>query len=1565
MKRMVALLLVMALMLADAAVLAEELVPEGAAELGIQQLDIETQTAATSAADGEAPSAEEAAARNSDIRLNTETLKLGVSEKFQLTPKVEGSDATAFTFVSSNPKIAAVNQDGVVAGKKAGNTTIIVIAGDVQAECAVTVVKAPTKVKLSVSKITLGVGQTDVLKAILNNGNESAVSFVSSDSSVAAVDEMGVITAMGVGKAKITAKAYNGKKATCAVTVLSAPQQIRLSAESLTLPAGMSISLKASVDEGAMAGCRFVSSDERVATVNAEGRVTAEGAGTAVITATTYDGIAAECAVSVTAAPAELNLNVEQASLGVKETLQLVPTNDQNCEGGYTYASSNKKIAVVDQNGLVTAKKTGSATIRVTSYNGLTIDCAITVGKTPGKVALSEKQLHMGVGQTQKLSAVLSAGSVSAITFRSSDPEVAVVDADGVVTALAPGKAKITAATYNGKTAACQVTVFAAPVSIRLSQSEATLPQGMQLDLSPAGNTGSYAAFSCVSSDETVAVVDNNGIVTAVGVGSAIITVNSYNGLAAACEIVVTEAPSQVSLNEEAVTLGAKESFQLAVSTDFDGDAGIRYESSKPAVAAVDGSGRITAKKPGVTTVTAVAFNGVTARCVVTVKKAPSFIRFAGKEASLFVGQQMQLKWSLSAGSAGAVRFESDSDCVIVDDNGLVRAVSAGEAKITATTYNGKKTTCKITVKSTDYAIHALRWENGSIVANVSTVDACVLHVDVLSEAEKKLFAVTAEAAEALDRADVKALPEKNMPQYFILRAELRDAKGKALSETYVTRRYTSAYQKFEDQQMSDFESDRVIDFGTAGYGVLVDGVIPVSGNVTTSGKAHTFRSGQNIVPGSILLIHGEPMKVDTVVENADGSITVTEDSNVFLSDFYQVLKLDGSMDVGSAVSGRGAQLMAEIDFDESKPLVNMEETKTYGPVTLEAGATAVLNVRAVYDVKIFGKDYFEFETTVNGGGFAGITIAGATEKSFEVELFDGSVPLGATGLDVEMNIAVPLTLTAEATGHAEASFTYNVGFEYDPVDGFSPIKEKFVDAYAEIEGGFSIECGPQITLGIEAVEMITAEVNGHVGAILTGELVGLTTADPTKGDPASYHACRTCVDMTLNAFARADGELSYEITEDLSGTLASLSILDAEWLLGDAYLSVLNEAISVHGGKIVFGWGECPNSRYRTRIRTLEMDGKVVNGNPVTVSGLEPGSGTSALQLYLYPGDYTAAAAFKDQLVERAFTVKDAASVVDVQLRPVIINCIVTDSETGKPISGAGITVIDPAGKGKTGRTGSAGKFTFRDMLPGKYSFSISVDGYEGASVTDVSYAPGTENTLSVALKPREKGVVLSADLWKGDKNKLLLPESGVLTDEMPRITVSFSANFNGGSLTINHEHCSKAFTFKSDAPYLMSATVDCLPTEFGDTILISIAHQGTGMYSDVIVVQVVDGVMKKIWQNDNLKIKVDGKFSDQMNFSGTIQPSGAKFSGKMHEEERLDASYMKLKGQKLWETSDHMYYVEDNGKFSLNYQTVVKCVTNWYIVGVSNTSFVIGEGKLTMGKQWLSSSHATVQNR
>ena len=117
--------------------------------------------------------------------------------------------------------------------------------------------------------------------------------------------------------------------------------------------------------------------------------------------------------------------------------------------------------------------------------------------------------------------------------------------------------------------------------------------------------------------------------------------------------------------------------------------------------------------------------------------------------------------------------------------------------------------------------------------------------------------------------------------------------------------------------------------------------------------------------------------------------------------------------------------------------------------------------------------------------------------------------------------------------------------------------------------------------------------------------------------------------------------------------------------------------------------------------------------------------------------------------------------------------------------------------------------------------------------------------------------------------------------------------------------------------------------------------------------------------WQNDNLKIKVDGKFSDQMNFSGTIQPSGAKFNGKMHEEERLDASYMKLKGQKLWETSDHMYYVEDNGKFSLNYQTVVKCVTNWYIVGVSNTSFAIGEGKLTMGKQWLSSSHATVQNR
>jgi len=120
----------------------------------------------------------------------------------------------------------------------------------------------------------------------------------------------------------------------------------------------------------------------------------------------------------------------------------------------------------VDENGLVTAKKGGQATITVTTHNGLTASCNVNVYVQPKKVSLNAKKLKLNANDGFQLVAKLTKNSISQITWSSDNPGVASVDENGLVAAMGPGKATIYATTTNGKTAKCKVTVSANPSQV-------------------------------------------------------------------------------------------------------------------------------------------------------------------------------------------------------------------------------------------------------------------------------------------------------------------------------------------------------------------------------------------------------------------------------------------------------------------------------------------------------------------------------------------------------------------------------------------------------------------------------------------------------------------------------------------------------------------------------------------------------------------------------------------------------------------------------------------------------------------------------------------------------------------------------------------------------------------------------------------------------------------------------------------------------------------------------------------------------------------------------------------
>ena len=250
------------------------------------------------------------------------------------------------------------------------------------------------KVSLNKSATTLTEGESETLTATITPSNatgDKTVKWSSSNAEVAAVDSNGKVTAKKAGTAVITATSSNRKTASCTVTVKQkeiAITGIGLNKSTTSLTEGESETLTATIAPSNATGDKTVkwsSSNEAVAAVDSNGKVTAKKAGTAVITATSSNGKTAGCTVTVKQkeiAITGISLNKSTTSIteGESETLTATIT-PSNATGDKTvkWSSSNEAVAAVDSNGKVTAKKAGTAVITATSSNGKTAGCTVTV----------------------------------------------------------------------------------------------------------------------------------------------------------------------------------------------------------------------------------------------------------------------------------------------------------------------------------------------------------------------------------------------------------------------------------------------------------------------------------------------------------------------------------------------------------------------------------------------------------------------------------------------------------------------------------------------------------------------------------------------------------------------------------------------------------------------------------------------------------------------------------------------------------------------------------------------------------------------------------------------------------------------------------------------------------------------------------------------------------------------------------------------------------------------------------------------------------------------------------
>ena len=471
------------------------------------------------------------------------------------------------------------------------------------------------------------------------------VKWSSSNESVATVDANGKVTAKAAGTATITVTTEDGgKTASCVVSVISAIESVSLDRNSLDMVEGDTEILTATISpsDASNKDMKWSSSDEGVATVDANGKVTAKAAGTATITVTTEDGgKTATCTVTVSSkvinvSGVTLTPSTTELIIGGTVSIAAEVSPSDASDKSVTWSSSDESVATVSSTGVVTAKSVGTAVITVTTTDGgKTATCTVTVNPIlVTGVSVSPATLALTEGENQTLSATVSPDNATdkSVTWSSSDESVATVDADGKVTAKAKGTATITAKANDGsnKSGSCTVTVsemvyHVTGVSLNTNTITLTIGGIQTLSATVAPENASNKDVSWSSSDESVATVSSTGVVTAKSVGTAVITVTTTDGgKTATCTVTVDPIHvSGVTMNPTTATIvvGNTQNNSATVSPANATDKTLTWSSSNESVATVSSTGVVTAKSAGTAVITVTTTDGgKTATCTVTVE---------------------------------------------------------------------------------------------------------------------------------------------------------------------------------------------------------------------------------------------------------------------------------------------------------------------------------------------------------------------------------------------------------------------------------------------------------------------------------------------------------------------------------------------------------------------------------------------------------------------------------------------------------------------------------------------------------------------------------------------------------------------------------------------------------------------------------------------------------------------------------------------------------------------------------------------------------------------------------
>lgn len=542
------------------------------------------------------------------IELNETAPTIKVGEYLTLIATVLPGTANRMNIAwsSSNDDVAMVSSDGIILGVSEGTATITASAKDgtgVSASAVVTVVNPIPVSSLTFDNATIIIAPntpTEIIATISpENSTNKTLEWTSSNENIATVVN-GIVTGINGGVAVITAKTTDGSdlSATCTVVVdgplydynnyleSACTGTYSISQIGSTIKKSIGFYIKNTGAENiniTKANVKRVSNDAVVASSTDSsilGQLKAGEKKELSFTVNedaslyafyyewyyTYNGH--EC-IKVSTDPITtidvyaVTLDAESVTMraGDKKTLSAIVLPSIATDKAVTWSSSDKHIATVDENGLVTAVAVGETDITVKTNNGLSAVCHITVEATPVEsisIKTNKTEVELGESITLKAEVSPATATVKEVSWSSSNEDVAMISSKGVVLGVGEGTATITAEAVDGSgvNATIEISVVAVKVkSITLNHDTYSLDKGESviLEATVLPENAGNKEVSWTSSNENVVMVSKSGKVVYMADGEAVVTATATDGsdVSASCTFTCVDGIVTITYDDD------------------------------------------------------------------------------------------------------------------------------------------------------------------------------------------------------------------------------------------------------------------------------------------------------------------------------------------------------------------------------------------------------------------------------------------------------------------------------------------------------------------------------------------------------------------------------------------------------------------------------------------------------------------------------------------------------------------------------------------------------------------------------------------------------------------------------------------------------------------------------------------------------------------------------------------------------------------------------------------------------------------------------------------------------